>query len=57
LKQVEESTAGVADFLSYYSSSAKTATECRSTVPEMSKALRDQAAQAADRYIETGSVS
>lgn len=54
IAQVEESTAGVADFLRYYASSSKTATECRNTVPEMDRATANAAEIAAEMYIETG---
>lgn len=54
MQHVEESTAGVADFLRYFASSSKTATECRNTVPEMSRATANAAAIAKDMYIETG---
>lgn len=53
-QHIEESTEYASDFLRYYASSSKTATECRNAVPEMSRETANEAEVAKDMYIETG---
>lgn len=54
VKHLESSLAPSVDFLDYYTSSSRTATECRNTLPEMSKEDQRAAEIAHDMYIETG---
>ena len=54
VKHLEESLAPSVDFLDWYTSSSKTSTECRNTLPGMSAEEQTQAEIANDRYIETG---
>jgi hypothetical protein len=51
---VRESMAASADFLAYYGSSAKTASEARSTMPETSREELNNVARAKETYIDTG---
>lgn len=51
---VRESMAASADFLAYYGSSAKTATEARRTIPETSRDELNAVARAKETYIDTG---
>lgn len=54
VKHLEDSLAPSVDFLDYYTSSSKTSTECRNTLPEMSQDEQKKASDAKDFYIETG---
>jgi len=56
MQYLESSLAPSVDFLDYYTSSSLTATECRSTLPEMTREEQAAAEQMHDAYIETGFV-
>lgn len=57
LAHLEAQMAPCVDFLAWYTSSAKTATECRETLPETTPAQADAAARTMERYIETGAIA
>lgn len=57
LQHVSEAMAPSADFLDYYSRSAKTSTECRNAIPETSMARRNAVDQTMEQYVETGHIA
>jgi len=56
VQHLENQMAPCVDFLAWYTTSAKTATECRETLPETSRAQADAAALTKERYIDTGDI-
>ena len=56
VSQVEASMAASADFLDYYTSSSKTSTEARNTLPQMSQADQALASVGSQYYVETGAL-
>lgn len=54
VQHLETALAPSVDFLDWYTSSRYTATECRSTLPEMSREAQREVAIATDQYVETG---
>lgn len=56
VQQLESSMAASADFLDYYTSSSKTSTEARNTLPQMSQADQALASVGSQYYVETGAL-
>lgn len=54
VEHLERSLAPSVDFLNYYTSSSRTATECRNTLPALSPEAQRRVAEATERYVETG---
>jgi hypothetical protein len=56
MAMLTEQMAASADFLDYYTTSSKTATECQNTIPQMSPEQQRRVAIAHEQYVDTGTL-